>query len=438
MSSALRFIVAAAVLVPFACSSDEDGGGAPSAPPFTGPLTMVPAVPSGGASAEPGGIETPEPVGAGGSPSAEEPPDDIPLEPGATPVGVDDPNGVGGAPAAAGGAPAATGGTPSEVAGAGSGGTGGAPIPASPTSDLPVPPGAGVPPPAGTPGNLRVLPWAGFRGAVTYTLDDADDTQVQNYDALNALGVPMTFYLWTDRNGAMSNVWSRAAADGHELGNHTNSHQAGTSPNLANDTDTATTFIEGRFGVTVYTMAAPFGDAQYGQVAQSRFLINRGVGGGQIAPNGNTDRFNLPTFIPNPNAPASDFNSRVDTARAQGLWETVLVHSFIPGTGFQPVALAQFSAAVNYAKGLGDVWIDTMVDVGAYWIAGRMLTQATPTTQADTSTWTWTLPDHFPPDQFLRVTVDGGTLSQAGVPLTWDEHGYYEVSLDVGSLSLAP
>jgi peptidoglycan/xylan/chitin deacetylase (PgdA/CDA1 family) len=434
MSSALRFFVAAAVLVPFACSSEE-GGSSMSVPPFTGPATTAPTgAPSGGAPAGLGGVETPEPgpVGAGGSTNVEEQPVAVPLDPGAVPVDVEDPNGIGGAPAANGGAPG-------DVAGSSSGGTDGAALPASPTSDLPVPPGTGVPRPAGTPGNLQVLPWAGFRGAVTYTLDDADDTQVQNYEALDALGVPLTFYLWTDRGGAMSDVWSRAAADGHELGNHTNSHQMGaTGQNLGGDTDTATTFIESRFGVTVYTMAAPYGDPQYVQIAQSRFLINRGVGGGQIAPNGNTDRFNLPTFIPNQNAPASAFNSRVDTARAQGLWETVLVHTFNPGAGFQPVDIAQFSAAVNYTKGLGDVWIGTMVDVGAYWIAQRLLAQATPTVQGDSSSWSWTLPDHFPPDQFLRVTVDGGTLTQEGVPLTWDEHGYYEVSLDVGSLSLAP
>jgi hypothetical protein len=34
--------------------------------------------------------------------------------------------------------------------------------------------------------------------------------------------------------------------------------------------------------------------------------------------------------------------------------------------------------------------------------------------------------------------VDGGTLSQDGVPLPWNEHGFYEVALDVGSATLSP
>jgi hypothetical protein len=36
----------------------------------------------------------------------------------------------------------------------------------------------------------------------------------------------------------------------------------------------------------------------------------------------------------------------------------------------------------------------------------------------------------------VRVRVDGGTLTQRGQRLIWDEHGYYEVALDRGSLTL--
>jgi hypothetical protein len=36
------------------------------------------------------------------------------------------------------------------------------------------------------------------------------------------------------------------------------------------------------------------------------------------------------------------------------------------------------------------------------------------------------------------VTVDGGTLSQGGMPLAWDSHGYYPVALDAGMLTWTP
>jgi hypothetical protein len=91
------------------------------------------------------------------------------------------------------------------------------------------------------------------------------------------------------------------------------------------------------------------------------------------------------------------------------------------------------TGSIVHAQTAGDIWLDTMVAVGAYWRGQRAVSVATPTTNADGSqTWSWTLPAHFPPGKFVRVTVDGGTLSQNGMALPWDGHGYYEVVLDAG------
>ena len=93
---------------------------------------------------------------------------------------------------------------------------------------------------------------------------------------------------------------------------------------------------------------------------------------------------------------------------------------------------------MHTAASYPDVWSDTLVAVAAYWRAQKIVQTATPVTAGGTTTWTWTLPAHFPPGKYLRVKVDGGTLSQAGKPLAWDDHGYYEVALDAGTLALGP
>jgi peptidoglycan/xylan/chitin deacetylase (PgdA/CDA1 family) len=307
-------------------------------------------------------------------------------------------------------------------------------------SGLPAVGAGGVPKPSGAADNFQVLSWAGFQAAVSYTFDDSNSSQIQSYAALQALGVPMTFYLQTGKVAESSNpIWAQAVLDGHELGNHTQSHLS-TGPNIAADTDAATTFIEDNFGVTVRTMAAPNGSGEYADIARTRFLINRGVNDQQIAPNGPTNPFNLSCYIPPTGTLAPVFNAKVDAVRSTGNWQVMLVHGFTGGSdgAYQPVALDEFVASVEYAKGLGDVWIDTLVDVAAYWTAQKLLSSVTPTLDGGATTWTWTLPDHFPPGEFLRVTVDGGTLSQAGTELPWDDHGYYELSLDVGSVTLSP
>ena len=53
--------------------------------------------------------------------------------------------------------------------------------------------------PSGTPGNLTVLDWAGFKAAVSYTFDDTNSSQIEHYAELQALGVRMTFYLITGK-----------------------------------------------------------------------------------------------------------------------------------------------------------------------------------------------------------------------------------------------
>jgi peptidoglycan/xylan/chitin deacetylase (PgdA/CDA1 family) len=304
-------------------------------------------------------------------------------------------------------------------------------------SGLPTPAAGGIPRPSGNPGNLVVLDWAGFKGAVSYTFDDANSSQIAHYNELQALGIHITFYLWTGKSEASNTIWAQAVRDGHELGNHTQSHQ---SNGTGGDVDAATTFIRETFGVTPYTMAAPYGDTSYVSIARTRFLLNRGVSGGSIGPNDSSDPFNLPCHIPAQGAQASALNSVIDAARSAGKWQIYCIHGFTGGSdgAYQPIDIGQFVSSVNYTTSLGDMWVDSAVNVGAYWRAQKMLSSVTPYTSGSDMIWQWTLPDHFPPGMYLRVKVDGGTPRQGGNPLMWDDHGYYEIALDTGSLTLSP
>jgi peptidoglycan/xylan/chitin deacetylase (PgdA/CDA1 family) len=315
-----------------------------------------------------------------------------------------------------------------------------------PTSGIPLLAAQDVAKPAGTPGNLMVLDWAGFKAAVSYTFDDTNRSQIKHYPELQALGVHYSFYLITSRAESLDPIWKQAVMDGHEVANHTQSHiQTGDVATLGADTDAGDTFLKNNVGVTVYTMAAPYGTATYADVARTRYLINRGVGDGLITPNGANDPFNLNCWIPNANTPATGaggFNAKIDAAYAAGAWQTILVHGFTDMDAaegaYNPVDFNEFVAGVNYSKSLGDLWIDSLVNVGAYWLGAKAFNATPPTTSGDTTTWTWTLPDHFPPNKYLRVTVDGGTLVQNDKALPWDPHGYYEVALDAKSLQLMP
>lgn len=60
-------------------------------------------------------------------------------------------------------------------------------------ADLPPLSTTGALRPTGPAGGLKVLDWAGFSAAVTYTFDDALASQLANYAQLHATGVRMTF-----------------------------------------------------------------------------------------------------------------------------------------------------------------------------------------------------------------------------------------------------
>jgi peptidoglycan/xylan/chitin deacetylase (PgdA/CDA1 family) len=233
---------------------------------------------------------------------------------------------------------------------------------------------------------------------------------------------------------------------GSELGNHTAHHcnfnaacngvGAGTADS---EIDNCSSYIENTLGQDgVYTMAYPLGDTGYKTDAQERFFLARGTGGGMIAPNDSTDPFNLPTFGASGGEAASTFNGQIDTAKSQGKWVTFLFHSILPENWYAGVNLSTITESIDHAKGLGDVWIGTLRDVGAYWRAEKMLNDITPSDSSGTLTWSWTLPTHFPPGKFLRVTVDGGALSQGGSDLEWNGHGFYEVALDESPLVWTP
>ena len=350
-----------------------------------------------------------------------------------------------------GGGSAGTGGSSGSGGGGGtggsSGGTGGTGN-IAPGPGLPVPPGPdNVPPPSGTPGNLKVLDWAGFKAAVTYTFDDAQPSQVEHYAELQALGVRMTFYI----NSSSSNIeatFKQAVLDGHEIGNHTVHHCRAdltmcTNPLASVDAefDECTNYIISRLGQgAVWTSASPYGDTGWDAPAMSRFFINRGVQSGNIPANSTYDPFNLPCHGAVEGETAAMFNAQIDGAETQGRWLIFLIHTIAPTSQvwYAPIDISVISDSVAHAKSLSDVWIDSTVNIGAYWRGQKIVAAAQPATSGGGQTWTWTLPAHFPPGRNLRVTVDGGTLSQNGAPLTWDPHGYYEIALDAQTLTLSP
>ena len=114
-----------------------------------------------------------------------------------------------------------------------------------------------------------------------------------------------------------------------------------------------------------------------------------------------------------------------------GKWVIYVVHGFDlnDSSTWQPVPIASVSGAMTKAVSDG-YWTEGMTNVGAYW-QGQKLIPASATTTA-----TWTLPANFPPNMCVRITTTGGTVKQKGETISWNPHGYYQISLDAGAVTV--
>jgi hypothetical protein len=315
-----------------------------------------------------------------------------------------------------------------------------------PDSGLPTPPRSGAfrVGSVKAPGGLKVVDWAGFRAAITYTFDDA--AQADEYPQLQATGQRMTFFLTCGLDHDFP-VWSQAARDGQELGNHTQHHckADGTScaagpwaGSVDAEYDECTEHLKQVYGLdNIWTTSAPYGDTGYNLAARTHFFLNRGVSNGQVAADDGSRPYHLPAHAPKQGDKAAKLNLVVDAAANRGYWQIFELHSLKANSGYAPVDIKELVENISYTKLRGDVWIDSMVNVGAYWMGQDALENAIETRTGNQTILKWILPSHFPSGRYVRV-ISKGILEQNGQLIPRSESGYYEIALDPGALTISP
>jgi hypothetical protein len=273
-------------------------------------------------------------------------------------------------------------------------------------------------------GGLKVLDWAGFKGAASFTFDDNTPSQLANYNALKATGAHFTWFLIASSAGS---GYKATIADGQEIANHTQTHpQTASQTEVSNGQSTLKT----NYGVDVHSMAAPnCADAWAAFASPAKLFQNRGpcgTGVATVSPRDGTDPFKLPAYLP----AQGEASATMSASISAGKWRIFVIHGFDSQNGtYQPVPIANVTGSMSKAVSDG-YWVEGITNVGAYW-AGQKLIPASATTSA-----TWSLPANFPPNMCVRITTTGGTVKQKGETIAWDAHGYYQISLDAGAVTI--
>jgi peptidoglycan-N-acetylglucosamine deacetylase len=230
----------------------------------------------------------------------------------------------------------------------------------------------------------------GMRAAISLSFDDARESQLdEGLPVLAETNTKVTFYLTANNLGARAADWRKAAAAGHELGNHSMTHPCSgnfawsrdraledfTLDQIRSELNAANRAIEDATGVRPVTFAYPCGQAFVGRGAgvmsyvplvSDTFLAGRLWRG--EAPNdpGFVDLAQVLGY-PMDDVDFSELEPVVSDAITRGQWLVLAGHDIGSKPGPQVTRIATLRALAEYARAPGrGVWVDTIANVAAY------------------------------------------------------------------------
>jgi peptidoglycan/xylan/chitin deacetylase (PgdA/CDA1 family) len=292
---------------------------------------------------------------------------------------------------------------------------------------------------------LKVLPWNNHAAALSLTFDDARTVHLDVViPELNKRRLRATFFLIVSKTTRIDD-WRKAQSQGHEIGNHSVTHEHATDLNKASEeleVEDAKRFLDSNFNSDVLTFAYPYTEVSPGLlywVKRYDFAARGGRADGNlvyIKSDTQPDWYNLPSQPSYTRYDATVYQGWIDRTIAMNAWTTLQIHGIgDPSTGFEPIPSHTFVEFLDYlkraeAKGL---WIAPFGEVAAYFRAQKIVESVQPQVANGETKFTWQVPTPFPHGVVLKVAANGSTrarLYQAGHELRRSKDGSYSVAFD--------
>ncbi|HEY4764640.1 MAG TPA: polysaccharide deacetylase family protein [Candidatus Sulfotelmatobacter sp.] len=292
---------------------------------------------------------------------------------------------------------------------------------------------------------LRVLPWNGHSAAVSLTFDDARPVHLDVVvPELNKRHLNATFFVIVSKLTRLDD-WRRAQAQGHEIGNHSVTHQHPAELNQGSEeleVEDAKKFLDSNFKSDVTIFAYPYCELSSGLlfwVKRYDFAARGWQGDGEsayVTSDTQPDWYNLPSQPAYTRYDATVYRSWIDKAFAMHAWTTLQIHGIgDPSTGFEPIPVDTFRSLLDDLKAQESrgLWVAPFGTVAAYLRAQKTLEAAKPQLQNGGERFVWKVPEQFPPGVALKTAIEGGThlhVYQGKRELIPSKGGVYSVSFD--------
>ena len=236
--------------------------------------------------------------------------------------------------------------------------------------------------------DLSPFKWpGGAKAAVSLSYDDALPSQLDNaLPALNAHGLKATFYLTLANDTVTRRLpeWRRAAAEGHELGNHTLFHPCSRSapgrewvaPHrdldrisveaMRQEVVLANTFLYAIDGHTERTFTAPCVDVMaagkpYLPAIRANFVGIKSRAGGVAPDMATLDRYDVGTAMPE-GLSGEQLIAIVQQAAANASLASITFHGI--GGDYLSVSKEAHDALLQYLAANRNIyWVDTFLNI---------------------------------------------------------------------------
>jgi peptidoglycan/xylan/chitin deacetylase (PgdA/CDA1 family) len=296
---------------------------------------------------------------------------------------------------------------------------------------------------------FTVLPWNDHRAAVSLTFDDARPVQLDvAVPELNKRHLRATFFVIVSKLTRLDE-WRQAQAEGHEIGNHTVTHEHPavlTKEGEEFQVEDAKNFLDSNFRANIITFAYPYMEISPGVLFWVKRYNFAARGWPQdpnllyVMPDADPDWYNLPGRPAYTKYDLGVYQGWIKKALSLGAWTTFQFHGIgDPSTGWEPIPTNTFTALLNYLQAAQDqaLWIAPFGEVAAYLRAERVLEEVGPQTRNGEQRFTWNVPAPFPSGVVLKIRLATGRslhLYQHGRELRADRRHIYSVAFDAREL----